>query len=49
MLVSEWNIDFLIAVLLLNESLAESRGKANSNVLQASFGVPAKHTQGVNA
>lgn len=47
MFVSEWNIDFLIAVLLLNESLVGSRGKANLNVLQASFGLSLLNTRRV--
>lgn len=44
MSVSEWNIDFLIAVLLLNESLVGSGGKANSSALGAGFGLSLLNT-----
>lgn len=42
--MSEWNIDFLIAVLLLNELLWGSRGKANSDAWLAGFALALLNT-----
>lgn len=42
--MSEWNIDFLIAVLLLNELFWGSRGKANSDAWLAGFALALLNT-----
>lgn len=42
--MSEWNIDFLIALLLLNELFWGSRGKANSDAWLAAFALALLNT-----
>lgn len=46
--MTEWNIDFLIAVLLLNELFWGSRGKANSDAWLAGFALALLNTPGVS-